>query len=142
MTHYTIHADRNISAEEFDALMALNGWGNDGFFTEEVMANHFLAVRHSAYVRSDSGVLVGYMSAMYNGFASNIIDTMAIHPDAAQEEIGQMLLAEISRQSYGLPLYAMPFQDQQNLFRGQGFRVPGRPMIALSKNNQDVSIAA
>ena len=142
MTTYTIHTDKNITAKEFDALMASNGWGNNGFFTEEVISNHFSAVRHFAYVRSDSGALVGYMSAMYNGFASNIIDTMAIHPDAPQEEIGRILLAEISRQSYGLPLYAMPFQDQQDIFRGQGFRIPSRPMVALSKNNQDLSIAA
>lgn len=133
MGSFTIHTDRNITAQEFDELMASNGWGNDGFFTEEVLSNHFSAVRHFAYVRSDTGLLVGYMSTIFNGFASMIIDTMAIHPSCSQDDIGHMLLEEITRQSNGYPLYATPFHDQQEIFRREGFRIPGRPMVALSR---------
>jgi N-acetylglutamate synthase-like GNAT family acetyltransferase len=133
MTTYTIHTDKNITAQEFDALMASNGWGNDGFFTEALLSDHFSKVRHFAYVRSDSSLLIGYMSAVFNGFASIIIDTMAIHPDFSQDDIGHMLLEEITRQSNGYPLYATPFHDQQDIFKKEGFRIPGRPMVALSR---------
>lgn len=137
--NYSLYSDRNIQADEFDALMSSTGWGNDGFFNEDVLAQHFSRVTHAAYVRDESGKLVGYISSIYNGFASNFIDTMAIQPDVAQDEVGRLLLEEITRQTHGFPLYAMPFADQQEMFYKQGFRIPGRPMISLSKKNQDDS---
>ena len=129
---YTIHTDRNIQSEEFDALMSATGWGNDGYFTIERVAKHLSTVSRVAYIRDDSGRLCGYMSAIDNGYGVNHIDTIAIHPDVSQEDVGRMLVNEIANQCGGWPLYAMPFIDQQDAFLAEGFRIPGRPMAALS----------
>jgi hypothetical protein len=130
--NYSISTDRNIRADEFDALMSATGWGNDGYFTQEVVARHFSVISYLAHIRDDSGKLSGYMSAIDNGYGVFLIDTIAIHPEASQEEAGRMLVSELSKQCCGRPLYAMPFMDQQDVFLAEGFRIPGRPMAALS----------
>jgi len=129
---YTISTVLDIPAEEFDALMSEVGWGNDGYFTRDVVAKHFSTISFGAYVRDATGRLCGYMSAIDNGYGVYFIDTIAILPEILNEEIGRMLVHEVTKQCCGRPLYAMPFVDQQTVFLPEGFRIPGRPMAALS----------
>jgi hypothetical protein len=130
--NYTISTVLDIPAEEFDALMSGVGWGNDGYFTQEVVARHFSTISFGAHIRDATGRLCGYMSAIDNGYGVYFIDTVAILPEILKEEIGRLLVREISKQCGGRPLYAMPFADQQEVFLTEGFRIPGRPMAALS----------
>ncbi len=132
LQNYTISTVLDIPAEEFDALMSGVGWGNDGYFTQEVVAKHFSTVSFGAYIRDAEGKLCGYVSAIDNGYGVYFIDTIAILPELIKEEISRMLVHEVAKQCCGRPLYAMPFVDQQDVFLAEGFRIPGRPMAALS----------
>ena len=132
---YTLHTDTNVPPAGMDALMASLGWCNDHFFTPEVLAFHNSVTHYRAWVCDPAGKLVGYMSGINNGFSSVLIDTYAVSPTTDRATVGAMLVQEVRRQCQGYAIYAMPFADEDDLFRQNGFRVPGRPMSALSCRN-------
>lgn len=136
---YTLHADRNIQPREFGQLAALNLWGEVSDFTGERLAGHFAAVGFVAHVRTSQNLLVGYASAISNGLGATFIDSLITHPEYDRETIGELLLQAVLTHFSGRPVYAMPFVDEQQVFRSSGFRVYRREMVALAHRNDEPS---
>ncbi|WP_153811492.1 GNAT family N-acetyltransferase [Terrimicrobium sacchariphilum] len=136
---YSLHTDRNIEPWEFGQLAALNLWGDAGDFTGERLAGHFAAVDFAAHVRTSQHLLVGYASAISNGLGTVFIDSLICHPEYDREAIGGLLLRAVLTHFSGQPVYAMPFVDEQQVFRANGFRVYRREMVALAHRNDEPS---
>lgn len=136
---YTLRADRNIEPWEFGQLAALNLWGDAGDFTGERLSGHFAAVDFAAHVRTSQNLLVGYASAISNGLGAVFIDSLISHPEYDREAIGDLLLRAVLTHFSGQPVYAMPFVDEQQVFRTGGFRVYRREMVALAHRNDEPS---
>lgn len=137
-TTYTLHRDRGITAREFGLLAALARWGEVEDFAEERLAGHFAAVDFVAYVRDGHGVCVGYVSAMANGMCAVFVDSLLTHPEYDREAVGGLLLRAVREHFTGWPVYAMPFVDEQEVFRSEGFKVYRREMVALAHRNDVV----
>lgn len=138
--HYTLHPDRNLQADEFGRLASLAHWGVPGDFTQERLATHFAAVDFVAHVRDAGGVLVGYVSAISNGLGAVYLDALLVHPEYERERVGRLLLRAVLNRFENQPVHAMPFVDEQEVFRNEGFKVYRREMIALANRN-DVPVA-
>lgn len=136
---YTLHTDRDIQPTEFGQLAALNLWGEVADFTQERLAGHFAAVDFAAHVRTSQNLLVGYASAISNGLGAVFIDSLISHPEYDREAIGHLLLQAVLTHFSGQPVYAMPFVDEQQVFRASGFRVYRREMVALAHRNDEAA---
>jgi len=136
---YSLHRDRDIQPTEFGQLATLNLWGEVADFTQERLAGHFAAVDFAAHVRTSQDLLVGYASAISNGLGAVFIDSLISHPEYDREAIGDLLLRAVLTHFSGQPVYAMPFVDEQQVFRASGFRVYRREMVALAHRNDEPS---
>lgn len=132
---YTLHLNRNISPEEFGQLASLAHWGEPRDFTATRLEAHFNAVDFVAQVRGSNDLLVGYASAISNGLCSIYLDSLLTHPEYDREMIGSLLLRAVLDRFPNCPVYAMPFVDEQEVFRNMGFKVYRREMIALANRN-------
>lgn len=140
-TTYTLQIDRNIAPSEFGQLASLAHWGEPQDFTASRLESHFAAVDFAAHVRDSENRLVGYVSAMSNGLSSVFIDSILTHPEFDRDIIGSLLVRAVLAHFPGHPVYAMPFVDEQDIFRGEGFKVYRREMIALANRN-DVPVVS
>jgi len=134
-TTYTLHINRDISPSEFGQLAALAHWGEPQDFTPDRLESHFAAVDFVAHVRDSDNRLVGYTAAMSNGLGSVYLDSLLTHPEFDRDIIGSLLLKAVLAQFANHPVYAMPFVDEQAVFRSEGFKVYRREMIALANRN-------
>ena len=132
---FTIHHDTAIRASEFGQLASLSHWGEPSDFSPERLAAHFAAVDFVAYARDSKSALVGYVSAISNGLGSVYLDALLVHPEFDRETIGALLLRAVLDRFAGHPVYAMPFVDEQTVFRNEGFKIYRREMIALAHRN-------
>ena len=110
-----------------------NGGGED--FTQERLNNHFAAVSFVAHVRGSGGEFVGYISALSNGLSSVFVDSLLTHSEYDQDIISGLLLNAVLKHFAGCPVYGMPFVDEQEMFRNQGFKIYRREMVALANRN-------
>lgn len=138
-TTYTLHLTKDFTPSEFGQLAALAHWGKVQDFTEEVLHSHFNAADFTAHVRTSGGQMVGYTAALTNGLGGVYVDALLTHPEFDRSEIGRLLLRAVRTHFAGHPIYAMPFVDEQEVFRNEGFTVYRREMIALANRN-DVSL--
>lgn len=134
---YSLHTDRDIQPSEFGQLATLNLWGEAGDFTEERLAGHFAAVDFVVHVRTLRKLLVGYASAISNGLGTVFIDSLITHPEYDRDAIGSLLMQAVLTHFSGQPVYAMPFTDEQQVFRANGFRIYRREMVALAHRNDE-----
>lgn len=134
-TTYTLHTDRNINPAEFGRLAALARWGESEDFTQARLDDHFAAVSFAAHLRGSGGEFVGYISALSNGLASVFVDSLLTDPEYDRDVISGLLLNAVLDKYAGNPVYAMPFIDEQAMFRNQGFKVYRREMVALANRN-------
>ena len=132
---YILHIDRNIHPSEFGQLASLAHWGKPQDFTAERVSAHFDAMDFVAHVRDTNGIFVGYISAISNGLGSIYIDSLLTHPEYERDSIGSLLLKAVLRHFSHHPVYAMPFVDEQDVFRSEGFKVYRREMVALANRN-------
>jgi ribosomal protein S18 acetylase RimI-like enzyme len=137
--NYTLHINHDISPGEFGQLAALAHWGDPQDFTQDCLESHFAAVDFVAHVRDSDNRLLGYAAAMSNGLGSVYLDSLLTHPEFERDIIGSILLKAVLDQFPNHPVFAMPFVDEQDVFRSQGFKVYRREMIALANRN-DVPI--
>ncbi|MFZ4777412.1 MAG: hypothetical protein ACOYM3_18750 [Terrimicrobiaceae bacterium] len=134
-TTYTLRINRDISPSEFGLLAALAQWGEQQDFSADRLASHFAAVDFIAHVRDTDNHLVGYTSAISNGLGSVYLDSLLTHPEFDRAIIGALLLKSVLSHFPNHPVYAVPFVDEQDVFRNQGFKVYRREMIALANRN-------
>jgi len=134
-TTYTLHIDRDISPSEFGQLAALANWGDQQDFTAERLESHFAAVDFVAHVRDADNRFVGYTAAISNGLGAVYVDSFLSHPEFDRDIIGELLLKAVLAYFPGHQVYAMPFVDEQEVFRSEGFKVYRREMIALANRN-------
>jgi len=134
-TTYTLHINRDISPNEFGQLAALAHWGEPQDFTADRLDSHFAAVDFVAHVRDSDNRLVGYAAAISNGLGAVYLDSLLTHPEFERDIIGSLLLKAVLAHFPNHPVYAMPFVDEQEVFRSEGFKVYRREMIALANRN-------
>ena len=134
-TTYTLHIDRNITPADFGRLAALAQWGEPEDYTQERLNDHFAAVSFVAHVRGSGGEFIGYISAMSNGLQSVFVDSLLMDPEYDRRIISGLLLNAVLNNFTGYPVYGMPFIDEQEIFRNQGFKVYRREMVALANRN-------
>ena len=134
-TTYTLHINCDISPSEFGQIASLAHWGEPQDFTADRLESHFAAVDFVAHIRDQDNRLVGYAAAMSNGLGSVYLDSLLTHPEFDRDIIGSLLLKAVLAQFPNHPVYAMPFVDEQEVFRNEGFKVYRREMIALANRN-------
>ena len=134
-TTYTLHTDHSILPSDFGQLASLAHWGEPQDFTADRLESHFRAVDFVAHVRYADNRLVGYAAAISNGLGAVYLDSLLTHPEFEREVIGSLLLKAVLAHFPNQPVYAMPFVDEQDVFRSEGFKVYRREMIALANRN-------
>ena len=134
-TTYTLHNNHDISPSEFGQLASLAQWGDPQEFTKDRLNSHFNAVDFVAHVRDSENRLVGYSCAISNGLDAVYLDSLLTHPEFDRDIIGSLLLQAVLAHFPNHPVYAMPFVDEQDVFRNEGFKVYRREMIALANRN-------
>ena len=134
-TIYSLHIDFDFLPEEFGLLASLARWGEPQEFTADRLHAHFEAIDFAAYVRTSDNLFVGYTSALSNGLGAVYLDSLITHPEFDRDIIASLLLRSVLTHFEGQPVYAMPFIDEQSVFRAEGFKVYRREMIALANRN-------
>jgi len=136
---YTLHINHDVSPSEFGQLAVLAHWGEAEDFTADRLDSHFAAVDFVAHIRDSDNRLMGFATAISNGLGSVYLDSLLTHPEFDKDIIGALLLKAVLAHFPNHPVYAMPFVDEQDVFRSQGFKVYRRKMIALANRN-DISV--
>lgn len=130
---YSIHTDKNISAPEYSVLMESVGWGSG--YDEEIVRRSITAYSFVAHVRSESGVLWGYVSAFSDCAFSTMLGELVVHPIAQRMGIGQALLSAVENEFPGVPVYVKPLGEAKHFFVACGYRAPSVEMQVLFKKN-------
>ncbi len=133
--NHTIHTDKNINRTELASLLGSVGFGSASDYDEESLSRSISGSAFAAYALDSTGKLVGYLSALSDGVFTAFVDMVIVHPSFQKEGIGKALVETVEKHFAGIPIYVMPFDDQKVFFEKQGYRIPGRPMQALSKRN-------
>lgn len=134
-TPFEFHTDRNPSPADLAALLGAVGWGEAGAYETETLQRAIAGASFVAYATDAQGQMVGYLSALSDGVLTAFIDTLIVHPSVQRQGIGKALMATAERHFTGVPIYWVPFQDQQGFFEQQGYKALQRPLAALSKRN-------
>lgn len=71
---YSVHIDKQISAAEYSSLMESVGWGFG--YPEEIVRRSIAAYPFIAHARSESGMLIGYVSAFSDRAFSTMLDEL------------------------------------------------------------------
>ncbi len=132
---FQIVENKNIMPAEFAALMGAVSWGAAADYDPAVIKRSLAAYPFVAHVRDGSGQLVGYISAFSDGAFSTFIGELVVRPQAQGRGIGTALLELVEQRYTGIPLFIHSFVDVQEFFLQRGYRVPARPIAALSKRN-------
>ncbi len=133
-TRFRIHADKNITPDEYAELMASVGWGGDeSSFSTEVVERSLAAYPFIAYARDRSGRLAGYISAFSDGAFSTFIGELVVRPEARRLGLGSELLKRVEAHYPRIPIYAQTFLDVQQFFIQRGYKTAQRPMGVVFK---------
>lgn len=129
---YSIQIDKNVSAPEFSALMNSVGWGSD--YPEEIVSRSINAYPFIAHARSESGELVGYISAFSDQAFSTLLGELVVHPNAQGKGIGRALLTAVENEYPNVPVYVKPLGGAaQQFFLACGYRAPRVEIQVLVK---------
>ena len=134
---YRIFINKEVSALEFSSLMKSVGWGSD--YSEEFVQRSLAAYPFVAHARSESGVLLGYVSAFSDRAFSTMLGELAVHPEAQRKGIGQALLSAVETEFTGVPVYVKPLGEAKLFFSACGYRAPAVEMQVLFKRNGALS---
>ncbi|MEQ6340908.1 MAG: GNAT family N-acetyltransferase [Gammaproteobacteria bacterium] len=75
---------------------------------------------------------MSYLNALNDGVFTAFVDGVVVHPSVQRRGIGKAPLHAAETYFVGIPLYVMPFEDQQEFFRKQGYSATRHAMCALS----------
>ncbi len=132
---FQIEASKDIRPGEFALLMEAVGYGRAGHYAADHIERSLAAYPFVAHARDIDGRLVGYVSAFSDGAFSTFIGELVVHPAAQRRGVGTALLEAVEAHFAGVPVFIHPFVDVQAFYMARGYRVPARPMAALSKVN-------
>lgn len=130
-----IHAetDRSFTPEEYAELMAAVHRDETSRYSGATVRAALQAYHFVAHVRSETGVLVGYLCAFSDGVFATFVGELVVHPCARGGGIGAALLESIESVWPGVPVYALGFRDTRTFFERQGYSEPPRPLDVLTK---------
>lgn len=130
---YTIHMDKNVNRSELRSLLASVGFGTH--FDEISLSKSISTATFTVYATDSAGKLIGYLSALSDGVFSAFVDMVIVCPSVQRFGVGKSLVKTAEKHFKGIPMYVMSFEDQKEFFEKQGYKIPKRPMQALSKRN-------
>jgi GNAT superfamily N-acetyltransferase len=127
---------KDIAPEEFAALMAAVGWGDEADYSTVVIQRSLAAYPFIAHARDAKGTLVGYVSAFSDGAFSAFVGELVVDPRVQRQGIGRRLMQAVEGYANGVPVYVHPFVDQEDIFIRLGYGRAQRQASVLFKRTQ------
>jgi len=109
------------------------GWGND--YTGDLIQKSLAAYPFIAHARTDTGQLVGLVSAFSDGAFSTMLGELVVHPDWRRHGIGRRLLQAVETSFMGVPVYVKPLGEAASFFASCGYKLPSTPMQVMFNRN-------
>jgi GNAT superfamily N-acetyltransferase len=130
---YVLHTNKDVTANEFSALMDSVGWGSD--YPEELVRRSIMAYPFVAHACRKDGKLLGYVSAFSDQAFSTMLGELVVHPEAQGQGIGRALLLAAEQAFPGIPIYVKPLPEAKEFFLACGYKYPAKEMTVLFKRN-------
>ena len=131
--NFLIYTNKNISTTEYASLMVSVGWGSN--YSEELILRSITAYPFIAHARSQSGELLGYVSAFSDRAFSTMLGELVVHPKAQSQGIGRALLTAVEQEFFGIPIYVKPLSTAKQFFLACGYRLPSVEIQVLFNPN-------
>ncbi|GEM_PF-869539 len=128
-----VETDRSFSPEAYAELMAAVHRDETSRYPGATLRAALQAYHFVAHVRSEAGVLVGYLCAFSDGVFATFVGELVVQTRARGGGIGAALLESIESVWPGVPVYALGFRDTRAFFERQGYCEPPCPLDVLTK---------
>jgi len=116
--------------EELAGLFNAVGWGpND----PSVLGRSVAAYPFTACARTESGTLVGYLSAFSDGVMSTLLGELVVHPQWRRQGVARSLLAALEHSYPSAPIYIKALGDSKHFYEAMGFKVPKAEFTVMFK---------
>jgi GNAT superfamily N-acetyltransferase len=117
--------------EELAELLNAVGWGKN---EPSVVGRSIAAYPFTACARTESGSLVGNLSAFSDGVMSTLLGELVVHPDWRRQGIAKSLLAELEHRYPFAPIYIKALGDSRHFYEAIGFKVPKAEFTVMFKH--------
>lgn len=127
---YSIFQDKNIEPSELSSLFEEIGWGS---YPDEIIIKSISAYPFIAYARSESGVLIGYLSAFSDRVFSTMLGELVVHSKFRRRGVARMLLESLDMQYPDCPIYVQTLGESKHFFFACGYKYSSSEVCALYK---------
>ncbi len=134
---YRLFTDRDIAPRELARLFAAVGWGTEMEYSLEKIRTSIKSHSFVAYIRDEHHRLVGYVSVFTDGAFSVVLNELVVDPEHQGRGLGRALLQAVEKAFPGLPIYVMAFESSAAFFARQGYALPHRPMLVMTKTSKN-----
>lgn len=119
-----------VTPEELNALFSEIGWGQH---SDEKLQQSVDAYPFVAHARTNTGLLVGYISAFSDEVFSTMLGELVVHPKYQRQGIAANLLARVEARFPNAPVYIKALGEAKNFFIARGYKAPSSEITVLFK---------
>lgn len=127
---YLLIESRSVTPEELNALFVAVGWGQHSAEQLQRSVNAYPFVAHA---RTDTGMLVGYVSAFSDEVFSTMLGELAVHPKYQRQGIAAKLLTRVEARFPSAPVYIKALGTAKSFFAARGYKAPNTELTVLFK---------
>jgi GNAT superfamily N-acetyltransferase len=127
---YFFVESKEILPEELSALYLAVGWGEHVAAQLQCSVEAYPFVAHA---RTESGALVGYVSAFSDGVFSTLLGELIVHPAHQRQGIATELLARVEAKFPNAPVYIKALGEAKYFFTACGYKAPKAELTVLFK---------
>ncbi|MEN2506761.1 GNAT family N-acetyltransferase [Stutzerimonas stutzeri] len=128
---YLFAESKSVSPEELSALFTDVGWGQQ---SAQKLQRSIDAYPFVAHARTETGLLVGYISAFSDEVFSTLLGELVVHPDYQRKGIATNLLARLEARFPSAPVYIKALGEAKKFFVAQGYKAPRIELTVLFKS--------
>ena len=130
---FHVETDRSFTCDEYAQLMASVHWREPEDYPAASVAAALHTYDFVGHVRSESGVLVGYLCAFSDGVFATFVGELVVYPTFQGNGVGAALLNAVEAAFPGVPVFVLSYRDTHGFFAAQGYTPPPRPIEVLTK---------
>jgi ribosomal protein S18 acetylase RimI-like enzyme len=127
---YLFSESKSVTPAELNALFLEIGWGQH---SAEQLQRSVDAYPFVAHARTDTGMLVGYVSAFSDEVFSTMLGELAVHPKYQRQGIAAKLLARVEARFPNAPVYIKALGEAKSFFISCGYKTPRTELTVLFK---------
>ena len=117
-------------SEELVNLFSTVGWGEN---TAALVGKSIAAYPCTVCARTDSGELIGYLSAFSDEVMSTLLGELIVHPQWRRQGLARSMLSALERRYPNAPIYIKALGESKHFYEAVGFKVPKAEFTVMYK---------